>query len=296
MKVFDLKDVKHEKAGVIAFGFFDCIHRGHRKVIEKAVELSRENGLPSSVFLFKNNIFPLLGVEKHPIFDFEERLSLIRELGVDCVFYIEADRAFLSLSASSFLGYLKEKLEIAGFVCGADFSFGDRGIGRPEDLIREIGGISCVLDLYEDNGRKISTEAVKKALSEGDISLAERLLGRRLTLRRQVESGRRDGREMGYPTINFSLGTLPLKSGVYFTKVTVHGASYSALTNVGAHPTFGDYRENIETFLLDFKGDLYGKEVELEFLKYHRGILRFDAVDDLKKQIAADVSARREYD
>ncbi|HCJ01623.1 MAG TPA: riboflavin biosynthesis protein RibF [Clostridiales bacterium] len=296
MNVFDLENVKDQNAGIIAFGFFDCIHLGHRQVIQKAVSLAKQQGEPSSVFLFKNNIFPLIGIEKHPIFTFEERLRFIEELQVDNVFYIDADKSFLSLSPQGFLDYLKGRLVIKGFTCGEDFSFGQNGQGKPADLLRAFGNTSAILDLCMSNREKVSSERVKRALSEGDIACAEKLLGRHFTLHRTVAMGRKDGAKMGFPTINFSMDMLRLKKGVYFTEVQLDGKTFRSITNVGEHPTFGDYSCNIETYVLDFAGDLYGKEVALTFLKYHREIRTFAGVDALVAQISQDVNARRDYD
>ena len=297
MKIYDLKEISCEEAGVMAFGFFDCMHLGHREVILKAAELARSIGAPTSVFLFKNNIFPILGIRKTPIFHFEERMLALERMGVvDRVYYVDADKAFLSESPRDFLLFLKEKLSISGFTCGADFSFGVRGSGAPQDLINAIGGAYSVLDLYTVDGEKISSEEIKNALSVGNLEKANRYLGREFSIVRKVLDGRKEGKRMGYPTINVALGAVPLKEGVYFTRVCFDGRKYAAVTNVGAHPTFGDRNANIETHLLDFCGDLYGKEVDIEFLKYRRPIVSFENVAELVREIGRDVEARREYD
>ena len=296
MIVFDLKKVKHEDAGVIALGFFDCIHIGHKMVIQKAISLAHQSGVPASVFLFKNNIFPMLGVEKYPLFTFEERLRMLEELGVDRVFYIEADEKFLSEKPSEFLSWLKGTLTLIGFTCGRDFSFGAYGAGSPEDLVREIGGQFEILELCEFDGEKVSSEGVKKALSEGNLAKAERFLGRKFSLLRVVSSGRKQGEKMGFPTINAEVDRFPLKEGVYFTEVLAEGKRHAAVTNVGGHPTFGDAHANVESYLLDYSGDLYGKEIEVFFLKYRREIRTFSKVEDLVSTIEKDVQARREYE
>lgn len=296
MKVFDLSKVFHEDAGVMAFGFFDSIHVGHRKVILDAVRLSKQKGAASSVFLFKNNIFPLFGVQKYPIFTFEERLSFIEMLGVDAVYYVDADKEYLSLTPEEFILDLKKRVSLVGFTCGKDFTFGAGRKGSVDDLKRLIGGDMLVSDLLTVEGEKVSTERVKFALSQGDLAAVETFLDRPFSIKRKVVSGRNDGAKIGFPTINTELFTVPLKAGVYFTEITVNGKSYQAVTNVGTHPTFDDLKSNIESYLLDFSGDLYEREVELTFLKYHRGIVKFSKITELTAQIASDVSARREYD
>ena len=296
MKVVDLTKTTKEDAGVMAFGFFDSIHVGHRKVICDAVRLAKQNGVSSSVFLFRNNIFPLFGVEKYPIFTFEERLALIEALGVDVVYFVDADKDFLSMSPDGFLDVLKSKLVLKGFTCGKDFTFGAEGKGGVEDLKRAIGGAYEISDLLTVEGEKISSERVKIALSEGNLALVETLLDRPFCVKRKVISGRNDGAKIGFPTINTELLTAPLKPGVYFTEITAGGKRYMAVTHVGTHPTFDDLKINIESHLLDYSGNLYENEVEITFLKYHRGIVKFSKITELTAQIAADVSARREYD
>ena len=296
MKVLDLTAQTEYKAGIVAFGFFDTIHLGHKKVIKDAVNLARSMGVPSSVFLFKNNIFPLFGVEKHPLRTFEERISLIEPLGVDQILYVEARRGFLDFSKEEFCSYLDHHILIDGFTCGKDFTFGKGGEGTPADLILHYGDQHVISDLCLMDGEKVSSESVKTALFLGDVAKAERLLGEKYALTRIVTSGRKDGSKMGFPTVNFEIDRLPLKRGVYFTNLYAEGKRYRAVTNVGAHPTFADQKENVETYILDFFGDLYDKVVKVEFLSYRREIVAFKTIEDLSKQISADVRARREYD
>ena len=296
MKVVDLTKITKEDAGVMAFGFFDSIHVGHQKVIGDAVRLAKQTGAISSVFLFRNNIFPLFGVEKYPIFTFEERLALIEALGADVVFYVDADKAYLSLSPEAFIDDLKTKLFLRGFTCGKDFTFGAEGKGNVEDLKRLIGGVYAVSDLVTIGEAKVSSERVKKCLNEGDLSAVKACLNRDFAIKRRVISGRNDGAKIGFPTINCALGDVPLKPGVYFTDIVAGGNRYKAVTNVGTHPTFNDMKSNIESNLLDFSGDLYESEVEIVFLSYHRGIVKLAGIEDLTAQIKKDVIARRKYD
>ena len=295
MKLFDLAKVHSVEAGVMAFGFFDSIHIGHKKVIGDAVAMAKSMGTVSSVFLFRNNIYSLIGLPKEPIFDFEERVSFIEDLGADSVFYIDADKVFLSMSPYEFIAYLKDRVMIRGFTCGRDFTFGSKGIGTPDDLMTAFGR-GAVSDLLLCDGEKVGTDRIKQALANGDISLAERFLGRTFSLRREVLRGRSDGRKMGFPTLNVALSSVPLKSGVYFTNVYINDHKYKAVTNVGDHPTFADPIRNIESHLLDYDGDLYGYKVIIEFLHYRRSIEKFGSASELARRIEQDVTARRAYD
>ena len=301
MIVSDLTKEQRSDAGIVAFGFFDAIHIGHRGVICEAIRLARENGVPSSVFLFENNIYPLIGIEKYPIYTFPERLHFIEQLGVDKVFYLHADKDILSMDPRRFIDFITEHLNIIGFACGDDFTFGKDGAGTPLDLIDRFGGIFSVckkwaLELPPDYCSVIvSTEAVKRSLSVGDIRTAEQYLGRRFSIIRPVLEGRKDGSKIGFPTINMPVDTLPLKRGVYFSNAIVNGCPYPSVSNVGAHPTFGDEAENVETHIIDFYGDLYDREIEVEFLAYHRDIKTFEDERDLIQTIDADVDARLQY-
>ena len=296
MQLFDLVRCRNEKAGFIALGFFDSIHLGHQKVICKAVSLAKENGALSSVFLFRNNIYPLLGQQKEPLFSFEERVAEIEKLGVDRIFYIDADISFLHLSADEFISFLTERVALNGVICGTDFTFGLDGKGKASDLIEKVKGKNFAVDLLISDGEKVSTTLVKEALLAGDLLKASRLLGRPYSVFGKVIGGRKDGKKIGFPTVNLDLSASPLKKGVYFTKTVVDGNVYRSVTNVGAHPTFGDYRENIETHILDFDGNLYNATVEIRFLAYEREIVKFDRAESLIAAITEDEKKRRVYD
>ena len=146
------------------------------------------------------------------------------------------------------------------------------------------------------DGEKISTEGVKRALEQGNLSKAEGFLGRKFSLIRRVALGRKEGGKIGFPTINFDLEGLPLRRGVYLTTVRFEGKEYPSVTNVGAHPTFGDAKENVETYILDYNGNLYEREAEVVFLSYRREIVAFKQVEELSEAIRKDVEARRNYD
>jgi len=296
MKLFDLSKKGYIQAGIVAFGFFDCIHLGHQTVIGRAVSLARKEGIPSSVFLFKNNIYELIGVKKTPVFTFEERVKRIADIGADQVLFVEADRDFLSLSPESYIEFLKDRAEISGFTCGKDFTFGKDGAGDAALLAGLLGGKGEIVDIFTLDGVKVSSEGVKTALLKGDMPLVKSYLGRDFSIDRTVISGRKEGEKMGFPTINLDCGDLKMRQGVYFTNTLIDGKWYRSVSNVGAHPTFHDDIENVESFVLDYKGDLYGKEVTLAFLAFSREIIRFNDVSQLIKRIQADVIARREYD
>ena len=279
----------------MAIGFFDSLHIGHKEVIRKAVSLAKEQGTISSVFLFKNNIFEMIGQNKIPLFSFEERLREIESLAVDKLFYIEADDSFLALSPQGFANYLKERLRIRGMVCGKDFTYGKKGEGRAVDLLIDFPE-SVILDLCLVDGEKVSTTLLKEKLSKGEAEASRSILGRPFSFSAKVLHGRHQGKKIGFPTINMSISNTVLKAGVYFTEAVINGVPYPSLTNVGAHPTFGDHTENAETYILDFQGDLYDETIEIRFLHYHREIVSYEKAEDLIVQIKEDEKERRKYD
>ena len=295
MLSLDVKNCIGESAGYMAIGFFDTLHVGHRKVIERAVTLARENHTISSVFLFKNNIYGLIGMKKSPLFSFEERLKEVEALGVDKVFYLEADAGFLSLSPQAFVTFLREKLRIEGTICGADFTYGQGGAGKAADLLRAFPK-GAVVELCYDSGEKVSTSLLKKLLLHGDVRSVCRMLGRPFAIRERVVSGRSEGKKMGFPTINMPFPSGTIKGGVYISETVIGSARYPSLTNIGGHPTYNDAHENAETYILDYSGSLYGEMPEVRLLDYLREIKKFDTVEALIAQIEKDVETRRKYD
>lgn len=294
MNSFDLFSYSEKEPCVIALGFFDCIHLGHKRVISRAVSIARSLSVKSAVFLFRNNIYELLGLDKAPLLSFEERLSEIEKLGVDEVFFVDADPAFLNASPESFVSFLKERVNVAGVVCGEDYSYGKNGEGNPADLVRAFpNGKNEVVSLYRMEGEKIGSGKVKELLSEGNVRAAARLLGRPFSIKGVVGKGRNDGAKIGFPTLNLSNAPSDLKFGVYFTNTMLDGKTYASVTNVGPHPTFGDWKSNVETHLIDFSGDAYGREVVVEFLDFARELKAFDSVDELVRTISEDVGKRR---
>lgn len=297
MKTFDLIRFRLHDPCVLALGFFDCVHLGHKKVIFRATAIARKLGVKSAVFLFKNNIYELLGMEKTPLFSFDERLAEIEKLGVDEVYYIHADKDMLNASPEAFVGFLKDRLNICGVVCGEDYSFGYKGEGKASDLLAAFPkGQNEIVPICCENGEKIGSGRIKSLLSEGNVSFAAKLLGRPYSVKGIVEPGRRDGAKIGFPTLNLKNVPSVLKLGVYFTNTMIDGKLYRSVSNVGSHPTFGDLSVNVETHLLDFGEDAYGKEITVYFLDWEREIVRFDSIEQLKNTLSENVRKRREYD
>ncbi len=265
-------------------GGFDGLHVGHRALLACA----QKTGLPVGVMT-------IVGGKGEGLFTAKERTNVFVRAGVDFVFELPFAE-IKDLSPNDFIGLLKKEFSPKLFVCGEDFRFGAGAKGTPTHL--KEGGQVCVevLSLVEMGGEKVSSRNIKEYLSVGEISKANALLGENFFLIGQVERGRRIGRTIGFPTANiaYPVEKFPLKKGVYETRVCVDGRVYKGITNFGARPTFADSEVWTETYLDGFAGDLYGREIKIEFIRYLRDIVKFDGADGLKEQLTEDIRRVRE--
>lgn len=285
MTTYFLDDKKVNKTPcVLLLGGFDGVHLGHRRLLSRAKEFSLPIG-----------IMTIIGGKGEQLFTLEERKKTFAKVGIDfCV--VMAFEKICSLSPEQFLTLLQEKFEIEGFVCGDDFRFGYKASGSIETLKELSKKKTFVEELLMVDGAKVSASGVKKLLSNGEIEKANELLGERFFLTGEVVEGRKIGRTMSFPTANidYPKEKHPLKKGVYETRVAVDGKEYRGITNFGARPTFHDETVCTETYLVGYDGDLYGKQLTVEFVRYLRGVQKFASVDELKNQLKKDVERVRE--
>ena len=271
----------------ILLGGFDGMHKGHRLLLEKA----KESGLPIGMMTISG------GKEGKSIFTMQERERIFQNAGVDFVFELPFAE-IKSLSAEEFLALLCREFEPKLFVCGEDFRFGNGAAGTPL-LLKQATQVRVeILPLLEENHKKISSGSIKTLLLGGEIERANEWLGERYFLTGMVEKDRQIGRTIGFPTANirFPKEKYPIKNGVYETVTTVNGKAYKGITNYGARPTFDDANVWTETHLDGFNGNLYGKELTVEFVRFLRDIERFASADDLKAQLQEDLRRIREHD
>lgn len=264
-------------------GGFDGLHVGHAQLLQCA----KASGLPVG-------LMTIVGGKEKNVFTFKEREEVFKNAGVDFVFELPFSE-IKDLSPQSFLQLLKESFQPALFVCGEDFRFGANAQGTPEML--KAQGQVCVeiLPLVKMYGEKVSTRTIKTWLQKGDMPCVSTLLSERFFLLGEVISDRKVGRTIGFPTANILYPTekFPLKIGVYETRVRVDGKEYKGITNYGARPTFDDEEVLTETYLDGFNGDLYGKTLKVEFVRYLREVKKFDGVEELKKQLQKDLQTVR---
>ena len=291
---------KYDTPLALALGFFDCVHRGHAAVISSAREYAAAHGCECAVFTFSNDPGAFVG-KRACIYTFEERAEALRGLGVDVIVAAEFDSRFAALSRENFATVLRDTLDLRAIRAGEDYTYGAQRAGDASTLDEDFGAYGVdigVLPLIRIAGEeeKISSTAVKEALSAGDIVRANALLSEPYFMLGRVSHAHGRGGTFGFPTANipFDCSRLAPAPGVYATKVTVEGKVFLGGTNVGTKPTFGDEKPSVETFILDFDGDIYGKNIKLAFHKRLRGISDFGSVDELAEQLRRDVARIRE--
>lgn len=278
-----------------ALGSFDALHIGHTRIISAAVEYAKKNNLLSLVQLFS---YPEGAAEQiNPI---EKRTEILETLGVDIVVIERFDSEFKNMTAAEFVRRrLKDEYRAAAVFAGFNYRFGKNAAGNTEYLSRECGryGIfAFVTECVELDGC-VSSTRIREALRRGDAETAAEMMGRPFTLLLPVVHGRHFGRTIGFPTANMDLpkGTVVPAAGVYISGAVTGDMRYPAITNVGAKPTVGDCSRNIETHIIDFDGDLYGKTLEIEFYKRIRGIRDFGGADKLAEQLAEDMERSKRF-
>lgn len=302
MKVYELKYPEKTKIDIdesyaLAIGFFDGLHKGHQKVIQTAIDQSKAMGIQSAVMTFNPHPSHVLGGGKNKvgyITPYKEKIALLKSLGVDTLFIVEFDQALASLLPEQFVDVFIKGLNVKHVIAGFDYSFGSKGAGTMEDMRRLADGAyeTTVIGKVEDQEDKISSTRIRNRLSEGKVEEASTLLGRNFRTIGTVVHGEKNGRKLGFPTANVlppKDSILPL-NGVYAVRFIVDGQSYDGVCNVGVKPTFEKDHEQamVEVHLLQFDGDLYGKEVAVDWLYFIRQEQKFDSFEALIDQINKD--------
>ena len=280
---------------VIALGFFDSVHSGHKKVIHSAREIADKKGLTLTVFTFLGNVKAVLNnTDDKCVYLPKEREKLLKDLGADQVFFAPITKEFLSQDRINFLDWLNQKYHIKYYVCGKDYTFGAFGKGDVKvlsDYAKEHSQECVVVDTHTLFNQKVSTSLIKECLQNGDIVKANTLLGRNYSVGGIVEKDRQVGSKMGFPTANISIDSqkFNLKNGVYLGRVKIDERTYFAIVNYGARPTFDLDKTLIEAHIMGFNGDIYGQNIDIEFLDYIRDIKKFSSLEQLKEQLEKDL-------
>jgi len=290
----------------LALGVFDGVHIGHQAVISVAVEAARKHGGMAGVLTFEPHPIRVLAPEKAPrriLASIQHKKDLLEDLGVDVLIVIRFTPEFASWGAREFLRALKNSAEhLKTLTMGEDWKFGAKRSGNLE-VLQEFGeeyGVDvCAAGSVRLAGERVSSTRIRQAIRDGNLEAASDMLGRPYTVWGTVVTGRKLGRTIGFPTANLRVYNEQLPpDGVWVVEVVLdHGKIYRGAGNLGVRPTVeGEGAEKLlEIYLLDFSGDLYGREMEVRFLAFVRGEQKFSSLDVLKEQILKDVTFCRNY-
>ncbi|HYW22678.1 MAG TPA: riboflavin biosynthesis protein RibF [Terriglobales bacterium] len=285
----------------LAVGSFDGVHLGHRAVLERLLGTARARDLTAAWITFDPHPRCVLDPVHCPqqITTLDERLSLVKPLGVEHAIVLGFNRALAALTAEEFMARLLEAMDLRALVVGYDFACGR---GRTGDVpwLREHGrGAGYTVEevaAFRLHGEEVHSSEVRRLLTLGEVEAAARLLGRDFTLAGLVEPGDRIGHEIGWPTVNLAVppGKLVPGHAIYAGWARTPAGEHQAAISVGYRPTFGKTDLRVEAYLLDFEGDLYQQHLEFRFVARLRDQVKFASAEALGAQIARDVEETRE--
>jgi riboflavin kinase/FMN adenylyltransferase len=285
----------------LTLGNFDGIHRGHQALLRRVVDEARGFGARSAVLTFEPHPLKVLRPREAPrlLLPLRDKLEILAALEIDVVLVQRFDSTFANMEARDFVGhYLGEALNVRKLWIGKDLRFGKARAGKVEDMIRwgaEAGFAVDVFEPVEEGGTRISSSRVRSLVEQGEVEGAASFLGRYHFLGGRVVPGRRRGRQLGFPTANIATRAEVLPyDGIYASFLEIDGRPYPSVTSVGRNPTFGEGPRTIETYVLDYSGNLYQRRVKLFFVKRIRSEEKFSSPDLLVSQINQDVSDARQ--
>jgi riboflavin kinase/FMN adenylyltransferase len=296
----ELAKISPPRDTVLTIGTFDGVHLGHQQLLQRLKALADSSGLLAAVLTFRNHPRLVLNseLELSYITTLEDRLDLLRGQGIDLVISVDFTRDLSLLGAREFVGLLCGHLKMKSLVVGPDFALGhgrEGDISTLTHLGEEMGFQVQAIEPTMMMGDVIKSSKTRGLIAQGDVETASRMLGRWYALTGLVVEGDRRGRLLGFPTANLSLDpsiVIPA-DGIYATWVVVDGRRYQGATCIGLRPTFGVNGRTVETFILDFQGDIYGKPITLEFAGRLRDEQAFPNVEALVEQMKIDVAQTR---
>ena len=291
------------KQKVMALGFFDGIHVGHAALINMIKQRADETGAEPAVLTFDVHPDNLVLKKTVPLINSaEDRKHILKRcFGIDEVVVIHFNQRVMRMDWQAFLNDIIDEMNLRWIVVGHDFRFGYKGLGTAAKLKEycEGHGVGCdIIPAVCRDGVIVSSTLIRRLIESGEMEKANEYLGHPHTLTDVVRSGYHLGTQMGTPTINmgFPQGIIIPRHGVYAAKAYIDGQEYMSVTNVGIRPTVSDSGNvNVESFLLDFRGNLYGHQARIDFYKFLRPEHKFADVEALAAQIKSDAQTTREY-
>jgi riboflavin kinase/FMN adenylyltransferase len=288
---------------VMTIGNFDGVHLGHQALLKKVIEDAKSRGGASVVLTFDPHPLKIIAPQVAPrlILTRRDRLGLLRDLGIDFTIIQKFTPAFYNLSADDFIRRYVYGIGVCSIWVGRDFRFGKGRAGTIGNLLSWSYRKGFEVKIIEEivaSKRRISSSRIRELIETGDVNMAHRYLGRYHFILGRVVQGHRRGREFGFPTANLlTVSEVVPAEGIYATFVEFGGECFPSVTSIGWNPTFGEGPKTIETHILGFNGELYGRKLRLFFIDRLRGEKKFESVELLAAQIRQDViDARRVFD
>jgi riboflavin kinase/FMN adenylyltransferase len=301
-KMNNILDIKEDFA--ILLGNFDGVHSGHQQIIKEFEDNCSEMGIKSCLITFTPHPKKILvsNLSRFLITDYDDKSDLVLELGVKYYYEIAFTRDFSTLSPKEFLNdYILKNNKLKEINIGYDFAFGANKTGSYDELESLLKGMPIKVNQfkeYKKNGDKTSSSDIRKAILNGNIADANKLLGRNYSLAGVVVKGEGRGRKIGFPTANISIHSdlIYPAHGVYISQTETNGMTYNSVTNIGLNPTFERANPlNIETNIFDFNDNIYGEKIRVTLLKRIRDEVKFNSVNELINQIDDDVKTSKDY-
>ncbi len=280
----------------LTIGVFDGIHSGHRYLLSKLIEQSKNDNLISGVITFKQHPQKLLNPQCSLPFltNLAQKIKMFREEGAQIVIPLTFNLELAQTGARQFIELLQKYLKMRSLILGPDSTLGRSQKGNIDflhNLSRDMNFKLTVVPHLKINGEIVSSTAIRNALIQGDIKKANRMLGRYFSLEGNIITGSGRGTELGFPTANLDVEpeqALP-SDGIYATWAYPDNMRYPSVTNIGKRPTFDEYERIIEVYIMDFEGDLYRHQLKIDIIEKLRDEKRFGTTKELQKQIAEDV-------
>ena len=300
IKIFDLDFNEFDLSPkAVSLGNFDGVHKGHQKLMKENIKISKEKKLMPSVLLFKENTKNILNGEREYLTSLEDKIEILKNLGIECFCLLEFSDKFKDLSPYEFIEeILYKKLNTKYVIVGDNYRFGKMAKGDIKTLKKyeeDFAYKTKVVDFELDDGKIINSTDIRQMVREGKIEKANKDLGHPFKMQGKVIKGAQRGRLLNFPTANLkpSFKYVTAKSGVYFTRVNIDRDFYYALTDIGTNPTFENKKMKIETYIMDFSKDIYGKNISIEFLEYLRPDYKFNSPEELIAQMEKDKKTGR---
>ncbi len=297
-----IESKEDNKGKVCVIGMFDGVHAGHRFLLRKAVEKACALHTSSMVITFANHPMSVICRERVPKYlcTLQQRVKMIKECGIDTVVTLDFDENVRQMTAAEFLNFIGKHYHVEHLIMGYDHGFGSDGLKNTDDYVNAAKNSGIKIERAEkftidSTDVAVSSSSVRQALASGDVSLASKLLSYPYTLEGRVIEGRHLGSKIGFPTANIDVDDIEKKSimipcdGVYGCKADIDGIEYTAMTNVGENPTVSDNKIcKIEVHIIDFTGDLYGKNIKISFVEKLRDEQKFKSIDELRVALERD--------